>query len=104
MQINDLSKFEEQILNYINGIETNLMDKINTKNSEIYKSLNNFETKISGLLENNELVKEILFNHKIYKNKLAEFESFKNKTDNMLISHEIRRQSKISDIDFLKVK
>ena len=104
MQINDLSKFEEQILNYINGIETNLMDKINTKNSEINKSLNNFETKINGLLENNELVKEILFNHKIYKNKLAEFESFKNKADNMLISHEIRMQSNISDIDFLKVK
>ena len=104
MQINDLSKFEEQILNYINGIETNLMDKINTKNSEINKSLNNFETKINGLLENNELVKEILFNHKIYKNKLTEFESFKNKADNMLISHEIRMQSNISDIDFLKVK
>ena len=104
MQINDLSKFEEQILNYINEIETKLMDKINTENSEIHKNLNNFETKINGILENNELVKEILFNHKIYKNKLTEYESFKNKADNILISHEIRIQNNISDIDFLKVK
>ena len=104
MQNNNLSKFEEQILNYINEVETKLIDKINTKNSEINNSLNNFETKINGLLENNELVKEILFNHKIYKNKLTEFETFRNKADNMLISHEIRMQNNISDIDFLKVK
>ena len=104
MQINNLSNFEEQILNYINKIETKIIDKINTKNSEINKSLNNFETKIDGLVKNNELVKEILLNHKIYKNKLTEFESFKNKADDMLISHEIRMQNNISDIDFLKVK
>ena len=104
MQNNNLSKFVEQILDYIKETETKLIDKINTKNSEINKSLNNFETKIDGLKENNELVKEILFNHKIYKNKLTEFESFKNKADNMLISHEIRMQNNITDIDTLKVK
>ena len=101
---NELSKFEEQILSYLKELEMNLMEKINNKNAEISEHLNNFQQTINNVIENNESVKETLVNHQIYKSKLTEFESFKNKADDILISHEVRLQTNISDIDSLKNK
>ena len=104
MLTNDFSKFEEHILNYIKEIESKIIFKINKKNSEINESINNFDSKINEIIQNIESVKETLIENNIYKNKLKEFESFKNKADNMLISHEIRTQSYNADINSLKEK
>lgn len=100
----DLSKFGEQFINYIKEIEDKIVIKINKKNSEVNASLENFDTKINEITQSIETVKETLIENKIYKNKLTEFESFKNKADNILITHEIRMQSYISDIHSLKEK
>ena len=102
MHNNELSKFEEQILNYVKEIELNLMERINNKHSEISENLNNFQLRINHVLQNSELIRETLTNQQLYKTKLLEFDSFKNKADDILISHEVRLQTNISDIDFLK--
>ena len=102
MHNNELSKFEEQILNYVKEIEVNLNEKINNKNSEISESLNNFQLKINHVLQSSESIRETLINQQLYKTKLLEFDSFKNKADDILISHEVSLQTNISDIDFLK--
>ena len=104
MHNNELSKFEEQILNYVKEIELNLMERINNKDSEISENLNNFQLRINHVLQNSELIRETLTNQQLYKTKLLEFDSFKNKADDILISHEVRLQSNISDIDFLKCR
>jgi DNA repair exonuclease SbcCD ATPase subunit len=47
---------------------------------------------------------ETISNQKIYIDKLSEFEAFKNKTDNILISHELRIKNSIDEVIFLRDK
>jgi hypothetical protein len=77
MHNNELSKFEEQILNYVKEIELNLMERINNKDSEISENLNNFQLRINHVLQNSELIRETLTNQQLYKTKLLEFDSLK---------------------------
>lgn len=99
-----LSKFEEQILKSFKEIEQKIIDKIDKKESEINEILNDFEHKFNNMFHNHESIKESFLNYNIYKNKIADLESFKNKADNILISHEYRISNNISEIGSLKGK
>ena len=101
---NEFSQFEEQILNQLKENEKKIFKLFNTKNQEIFNYLQNLESKLNNLTQNNDSMLETISNQKIYIDKLSEFESFKNKTDNILISHELRIKNSIDEVIFLRDK
>ena len=100
----DFSGFEEQILNHLKEIEKKMLKHFNAKYAEIFGSLNKLESKLTTLNQNNDSLIETITNQKMCNNKLTEFESFKNKADDILISHEIRLKNNNNDISGLKEK
>ena len=101
---NEFSQFEEQILNQLKENEKKIFKLFNTKNQEIFNYLQNLESKLNNLTQNNDSMLETISNQKIYIDKLSEFEAFKNKTDNILISHELRIKNSIDEVIFLRDK
>ena len=104
MKSNDLLQFEEKILKYLKENENKIIKQISQKYSEMNDNINNFESKVNNLLNKNESIIETITNHKIYIGKMTEFETFKNKADDILISHEIKLKNYISEINCLKGK
>ena len=100
----DLTNLEEQILDYLKDSETNLLKLIDTKNLDLKQNVNKLEAKVNELSKDQEEIKEALTFFKIYKEKLANFDIFRHKTDDILISHELRIKDSIKDIFFLKDK
>ena len=105
MSSNDeLSQFEEQLLNQLKESEKKIFKLFNTKNQEIFDYLHNLESKLNILSQNNDNILETISNQKNYIGKLSEFEAFKNKTDNILISHELRIKNSIDEVILLRDK
>ena len=105
MSLNEeLSQFEEQFLNQLKETEKKIFKLFNTKNQDIFDYLHNLEIKLNSLTQNNDSMLETLSNQKIYIGKLSEFEAFKNKTDNILISHELKIKNSIDEVIFLRDK
>ena len=100
----DLTHLEEQILDYLKESESNMLKLIESKNSEIVQNVNKLELKFNELSEKDEEIKEALVYSKIFKEKITEIETFRNKADDILISHELRIKDNIKDIFFLKDK
>ena len=99
-QNNEMNLFEEELLKKLRDLETKLTSKITTKELVITTDLNALTSKLNLLTNNNKDITSKFAAQNVRLEKVSELEIFKNKADNMLISHEIRMQSNISDTDF----
>ena len=100
----DVSQLEELFLNYLKETENKIMKHINLKNSNINDNFNNFETKLNNLIQKNESIIETIAQHKIYINKIMELDSFQNKANNIIRSHEYKLKNINDEIDIFKSK
>ena len=101
---NDLNIFKEEILNIIKESEKKLTEQIKNKDLKSNVDFENFSNKINSLIEKNKEVVNDLITQKMKVEKIAEFETFKNKVDGMLITHEIRIKNTVDEIEKIKTK
>ena len=101
---NDLNLFKEDVLAHIKELETKLTNQISNKESKLNKDYNEFTAKMNSLIENNREMVTNLVTQKIKIEKISELESFKNKVDGMLITHEVRIKNSIDEIEKMKTK
>ena len=104
MKSNDYSQLEEHFLNYIKESENKMIKHINSKNSEINEFFKKYETKINNIIVKNESISETITSQKVYMNKIAEFDTFKNKADKFIISHEYKLKTLTNDLNSLQLK
>ncbi len=104
MEINNLSEFEEQILASLKEIEKKLTSQITSNNIDIYEHINNLEVKLNNLLQKNESIIETITNQKIYSDKITDFESFKKKTEEILLSQDLKLKNNMGEINYLKTR
>ena len=101
---NDLNIFKEDVLSHIRELENKLTNQILNKESNLNKDYNEFTAKMNSLIENNKEMVSNLVSQKLKIEKIAELESFKNKVDGMLITHEVRIKNSIDEIEKMKTK
>ena len=101
---NDLNIFKEDVLSHIRELENKLTNQILNKESNLNKDYNEFTAKMNSLIENNKEMVSNLVSQKLKIEKIAELESFKNKVDGMLITHEVRIKNSIDEIEKIKTK
>ena len=104
MYNSNFSEFEEEILNRLKETEKKMKNHFNTKYSEIFECINDFEYKFSNLKKNNETLLEALANQNLFIKKLNDLETFKSKTDDTLMSHDLKIKSSTIDLNDLKDK
>ena len=101
---NDLNLFKEDVLTHIRELENKLTNQILNKESNLNKDYNEFTAKMNSLIENNKEMISNLVSQKLKIEKITELESFKNKVDGMLITHEVRIKNSIDEIEKMKTK
>ena len=101
---NDLSHFKEEILKLVRESENKLTAQIANKESALNTDYENFVSKINLLLNNNKEMISTMVSQKLKLEKISELESFKNKVDSMLITHEIRIKNNVDEIEKIKTR
>ena len=100
----DLTLFKEEIYKLLRDTELKLSNQINNQKSNIDNDFSSFSTKINTVIENNKTMLLSIVAQKIKCERISELEAFKNKVDNMLVTHEIRIKTSIDEIEKIKTK
>ena len=103
-QNTEMNLFEEELLKKIRDLETKLSSKITAKELVITSDLNALTSKVNSLTNNNKDIASKFATQNMKLEKVSELESFKNKADNMLISHEVRIKNNVDQIEKIKTK
>ena len=101
---NDVLIFKEEMLKNIRDLEEKLTDQINAKHCELLTNIESYQQKINYIIDTNKSALDVLSNQKLHQEKITEFINFKNKVDAMLITHEIRINNSLKDIEKMRVK
>ena len=104
MSNEDLTAVKEEIYSSIRDLENKLLKILNTKIAEISDNFEKYNEKIDSITSNNRQIVESVISEKISLEKLNALESFKNKADGILISHEIRINNDNKDINQMRNK
>ena len=101
---NDLNIFKEEILTHLRELETKITAQITSKESKLNNDYVDFTDKMNSLIDNNKNMVSDLFSQKIKIEKISELETFKNKVDSIIITHEVRIKNSIDEIEKIKTK
>ena len=101
---NELNTFKEELLKRMREFETKMTSQITNKELTLNADYQAFTSKINVLMNNNKEMISAITSQKVKFDKISELESFKNKTDSMLITHEIRIKNNIDEIEKIKTK
>ena len=100
----EIDKFKEDVLKSLHDLESRLNSQISNKELSFKKNYDEFTSKMNTLIENNKEIVTNLVMQKLKLEKISELESFKNKVDGMLITHEVRIKNNIDEISKIKTK
>ena len=100
----EIDQFKEDMLKNLSDLESRLTSQITNKESFLNKDYNELTAKINTLIENNKEIVSNLATQKLKLDKINDLESFKNKVDGMLITHEIRIKNNTDEVSKMKLK
>ena len=100
----EIDQFKEDMLKNLSDLESRLTSQIANKESFLNKDYNELTAKINTLIENNKEIVSNLATQKLKLDKINDLESFKNKVDGMLITHEIRIKNNTDEVSKMKLK
>ena len=100
----DLMEFKDEIFKKVRLLENKLTTEFKAKYSEMYSNIEKIDNKLNYITESNESLLESVAEQKMGLEKVAELESFKNKTEHNIIMHDIRIKSMSSDLESIKNK
>ena len=102
--MNEINLFKNEIYGHVRELDSKLMSKINKNHALLKEDIESYERKILSLIENNKEVVLSLVSQKLQLEKISEFESFKNKVGDMVITHEVRIKNNLEEISRIKLK
>ena len=100
----EIKQFKEDMLKNLHDLETRLASQISNKELSFKSNYDEFTSKMNSIMENNKEILTNLVMQKLKLEKISELESFKNKVDGMLITHEVRIKNNIDEISQIKSK
>ena len=101
---NEMNLFKNEVYSHIREMETKLNAKININQSKLVDDIEAQGIKMNNLINNNKEVVLSIVTQKLKLEKISELETFKNKVDGMLITHEIRIKNNLEEISKIKLK
>ena len=99
-----IKNIKEEIFKEIRLMENKINTKIDEKFSSLNELKNETEIKYKQILNKSKEMLTSMIDHQIKIEKIVELEQFKNKINDMIITHEIRINNSIDDINTMKAK
>ena len=103
-QVNDIMIFKDEILKKIRLLESKFTSDFNLKFSQYNNVFEQLETKINTITQNNNTILELITKQDINYEKFTEFDNFKIKVEQDLLTHEIKIKNIMQDIEKLKLR
>jgi uncharacterized protein CbrC (UPF0167 family) len=103
-EINEFNLFKNEVFGNLREIETKLDAKININQSKLIDDIEAQSIKMNNLINNNKEMLLSILSQKLKIEKIAELESFKNKMDAMMITHEVRIKNNLEEISRIKLR
>ena len=101
---NIIKNLKEELLKEIRLLENKMNSKFEDQSHEISKINTQYSSKYEEISNNNKSILANFVDQKIKLDKLDEIEKFKNKVESMLLTHEIRINNSIEDLNKAKIK
>ena len=102
--MSDYIEFKDEIMKRIRLLENKLSSEFNNKFSQINVGFDKIDTKIKAISQNHSSLLELIAKQNFDYQKITEFDEFKAKANQELISHDIKIKNIIEDIKKLKIK
>ena len=102
--MNEINLFKNEIYGQVRELESKLISKINKNHTTLKEDLESYEKKILSLINKNKEMILSLVSQKLKLEKISELENFKNKIDDMIITHEVRIKNNLEEISRIKLK
>ena len=96
--------FKDQILKDIRKFEENITKTIDSKIRDLDLNFKRSQEQLNNLREKNGKIFNSIINTNMQIDKISMLEQFKNKVDSILITHEIRINNSINDINAIRTK
>ena len=101
---NTINSLKDELLQEIRLLENKMNSKFDEQTVEIKNFNIMYSSKYEEIYNNNKNILENFVDQKVKLDKIDEIEKFKNKVDNMLLTHEIRINNSIEDLNKAKTK
>ncbi len=101
---NELNLFKNEVYSNLREMQTKLDAKININHTKLIDDIEAQTIKMNNLINNNKDMVLSIVSQKLKLEKIAELESFKNKVDGIIITHELRIKNNIEEISRIKLK
>ena len=101
---NEILSLKEELLKEIHDVENKLNFQIMVKYEQMTEKNNKFIEDLNIMLEKNKSLIDSATSQNINFYKINDFDNFRKKTDSMLITHEIRINNSIKDIQDIQFK
>ena len=95
---------KEEFFQKMNEFEEKWMKMLDIKDSQIQKEITTIKENSLDLMKKSQIIIDNYSTEKIYESKVNELESFKNKVNDMLITHEVRINNNIKEISNISNK
>ena len=95
---------KEEFFQKMNEFKEKWMKMLDIKDSQIQKEITTIKENSLDLMKKSQIIIDNYSTEKIYESKVNELESFKNKVNDMLITHEVRINNNIKEISNISNK
>ena len=90
--------FRDEIYGSLREMESNFKSRFTKLESSLKNELENLKNKINLVTADNNELRELFVSYKLKMDKIPELENFKNKANDMLITHEVRIKNNFEEI------
>ena len=104
MSEKELTSFKEELLKEIRVVESRLKEEFVKKILDIEEKNNDHYQQCELLFTRSQSIFNTVISHKVQLDKLNDIDTFKTKINDMVISHEIRINNSLKDIEEMKYK
>ena len=104
MSKEELNSLKEEIFLTIRQLEDKVFENINVKTAQLSDDFDKFKEKLEIIISNNKSMVESVVSEKIKAEKLTALESFKNRAEGVLLSHELKINEHNKNITYMKNK
>jgi len=101
-QNNDLMEFKEEIMEKMHILKNNFLSEFNNIFSQVNSNFEKIDMRINTISENNNSILDLVTKHKINLEKINQFEVYKSKTDQSLVTQNIQVKNILQEINQIK--
>ena len=102
--MSDFMSFKNEIMKELRLLETRFTSEFNSRYSTIYTGFEKLDSRINIISQNNNALLELISKQNINNDKISEFQKFKDKLEQAILTQDIKIKNIFKELERIKVK